>query len=154
VLNLFLALLLSSFGAENLQSVSSGDTEPNKMQEASERINRLVNWLKVKAMQCAKHVVKKRKAGQRDDPSGVTKTDDVIMDGDGPVRNGRICDNQDSGLEDDDRKSISSGTSLDRHVLQPLFAVQLWLTLANSNLKNKPCSPRTGAHPFKILNYR
>ncbi|XP_064621653.1 sodium channel protein type 4 subunit alpha B-like isoform X2 [Lineus longissimus] len=111
VLNLFLALLLSSFGAENLQSVSAGDNEPNKMQEASERINRLVNWLKVKAMQCAKTVVKKRKAGQREGPTGVTKTDDVIMDGDGPVRNGRICDNQDSGLEDDDRKSVSSAGS-------------------------------------------
>ena len=49
VLNLFLALLLSSFGAESLQQ-SQDDSEPNKLQEAVDRINRLVLFVKSHVM--------------------------------------------------------------------------------------------------------
>ena len=47
VLNLFLALLLSSFGAESL-SQTGGDeaAEPNKLQEAVDRINRFCIYVK------------------------------------------------------------------------------------------------------------
>jgi len=45
VLNLFLALLLSSFGASNL-SAPSGDEEPNKLTEAFDRIARFKAWVK------------------------------------------------------------------------------------------------------------
>ena len=47
VLNLFLALLLSSFGAESLKNTQE-DAEPNKLQEAVDRINRFVIYLKSK----------------------------------------------------------------------------------------------------------
>jgi len=46
VLNLFLALLLSSFGAESLSSVPSEEAEPNKLQEAIDRINRFIIYVK------------------------------------------------------------------------------------------------------------
>ena len=47
VLNLFLALLLSSFGAESLSQMSSEETaEPNKLQEAVDRINRFCIYVK------------------------------------------------------------------------------------------------------------
>jgi len=49
VLNLFLALLLSSFGAESFQH-SQEDSEPNKLQEAADRINRVVNLLRMRAV--------------------------------------------------------------------------------------------------------
>lgn len=47
VLNLFLALLLSSFGAESLKH-SQEDSEPNKLQEAVDRINRFIIYVKSK----------------------------------------------------------------------------------------------------------
>ena len=53
VLNLFLALLLSSFGAESLQQ-SQDESEPNKLQEAVERINRFVVYIKSKVNYCIK----------------------------------------------------------------------------------------------------
>ena len=50
VLNLFLALLLSSFGAESLKH-SQEDSEPNKLQEAVDRINRFAVYVRSMAMQ-------------------------------------------------------------------------------------------------------
>ena len=46
VLNLFLALLLSSFGAESLSQTPSEEAEPNKLQEAVDRINRFIIYVK------------------------------------------------------------------------------------------------------------
>lgn len=50
VLSLFLALLLSSFGASNLSAVptSSGDT--NKLAEAFDRIGRFKRWVKTSVL--------------------------------------------------------------------------------------------------------
>ena len=45
VLNLFLALLLSSFGASNLSSPTA-DAETNKLAEAFSRIGRFIKWIK------------------------------------------------------------------------------------------------------------
>ena len=47
VLNLFLALLLSSFGASNLSGASSGEDDgTNKLNEAFRRIGRFKLWFK------------------------------------------------------------------------------------------------------------
>jgi len=47
VLNLFLALLLSSFGAESLSQTTSDEAaEPNKLQEAVDRISRFSIYVK------------------------------------------------------------------------------------------------------------
>ncbi|CAL8142651.1 unnamed protein product [Orchesella dallaii] len=55
VLNLFLALLLSSFGASNLSSAP--DPETNKLAEAFERIGRFINWIKSKIRQFFRSIV-------------------------------------------------------------------------------------------------
>ena len=51
VLNLFLALLLSSFGAESLQT-SQDDAEPNKLQEAVDRIAKFVAFMRSHLLVC------------------------------------------------------------------------------------------------------
>ena len=55
VLNLFLALLLSSFGASNLSAAGGTDNDANKLTEAFNRIGRLRRWIKKwagRAMTC------------------------------------------------------------------------------------------------------
>jgi len=54
VLNLFLALLLSSFGAESLKHASKEDEGPNKLQEAVDRINRFCIYVKSHISYCIK----------------------------------------------------------------------------------------------------
>ncbi|XP_055878721.1 sodium channel protein type 4 subunit alpha B-like isoform X2 [Biomphalaria glabrata] len=66
VLNLFLALLLSSFGSESL-SRSESDDEPNKIAEAIDRFKRFGNWVKVKIIVCIK-VKLQRKQNWRPPP--------------------------------------------------------------------------------------
>ena len=51
VLNLFLALLLSSFGAESLQT-SQDDAEPNKLQEAVDRIAKFIHFIRSHLLVC------------------------------------------------------------------------------------------------------
>ncbi|XP_076442684.1 sodium channel protein para-like [Babylonia areolata] len=63
VLNLFLALLLSSFGAESLQK-SETEEEPNKLAEAFDRFRRLGSWVKVKVIVCLKMRLKSGKGKQ------------------------------------------------------------------------------------------
>lgn len=46
VLNLFLALLLSSFGASNLSAAGGTDDDTNKLSEAFNRIGRFRRWVK------------------------------------------------------------------------------------------------------------
>jgi hypothetical protein len=53
VLNLFLALLLSSFGAESLKH-SEEEEGPNKLQEAVDRINRFAIYVKSHILYCIK----------------------------------------------------------------------------------------------------
>lgn len=50
VLNLFLALLLSSFGASNLSAPTSDSADTKKLQEAFDRFARASKWIKAKAM--------------------------------------------------------------------------------------------------------
>ncbi|XP_068160876.1 sodium channel protein type 4 subunit alpha A [Antennarius striatus] len=56
VLNLFLALLLSSFSGDNL-SVADDDGEMNNLQIAIGRITRMVDWLKVFVVRSALRIV-------------------------------------------------------------------------------------------------
>ncbi|KAH9495026.1 Sodium channel protein type 2 subunit alpha [Bulinus truncatus] len=60
VLNLFLALLLSSFGSESL-SRSESEEEPNKIAEAVDRFKRFGNWVKVKIIVCIKVKLQRKK---------------------------------------------------------------------------------------------
>lgn len=58
VLNLFLALLLSSFGASNL-STPSTDADTNKLAEAFNRIGRFIKWIKMKARKFTRTQIEK-----------------------------------------------------------------------------------------------
>lgn len=50
VLNLFLALLLSSFGASNLSAPTSDSADTKKLQEAFDRFSRAHKWIKSRAL--------------------------------------------------------------------------------------------------------
>ena len=50
VLNLFLALVLSSFGASNLSAPSTDSADTKKLQEAFDRFSRAHKWVKRKAL--------------------------------------------------------------------------------------------------------
>ena len=63
MLNLFLALLLSSFGAESLKSQGEVKTEVNKLQEAVDRIMRGVAVARSAIVVCFWGCVYSRKAG-------------------------------------------------------------------------------------------
>ena len=54
MLNLFLALLLSSFGAESLSGAPTEEAEPNKLQEAADRIGRFIIYVKSHIAYCFK----------------------------------------------------------------------------------------------------
>ena len=54
VLNLFLALLLASFGASNLSAPSSDSADTKKLQEAFDRFSRGGKWVKNKILQLMK----------------------------------------------------------------------------------------------------
>ena len=105
VLNLFLALLLSSFGAESLQHSQDDSGEPNKLQEAVDRINRFVLFIKSHILYCVK--VKMAKKGNMIDglDHSITKTDisskDMVADGRLPMRNGRVCEHDASEGEEE-----------------------------------------------------
>ncbi|XP_069117322.1 sodium channel protein para-like isoform X6 [Argopecten irradians] len=54
VLNLFLACLLSAFGADSLQDSGTEDAEPNKLLEAIDRFKRFGAYVKVNIIVCVK----------------------------------------------------------------------------------------------------
>lgn len=54
VLNLFLALLLSSFGASNLSAPTSDSADTKKLQEAFDRFSRGGKWCKLRVLQVFK----------------------------------------------------------------------------------------------------
>lgn len=65
MLNLFLALLLSSFGAESLKH-SEEDEGPNKLQEAVDRINRFSVYVKSHVIYCVNVYIRHRGAALHD----------------------------------------------------------------------------------------
>ncbi|KAK8729296.1 hypothetical protein OTU49_008750 [Cherax quadricarinatus] len=82
VLNLFLALLLSSFGASNLSAPQS-DGETNKLAEAFDRIARFKAWVKRSVLNGLKHIRAKltnQISDQTPDCRDVD-ADDIMMDG-------------------------------------------------------------------------
>nr|QPI69427.1 voltage-gated sodium channel invertebrate type 1 variant [Hapalochlaena lunulata] len=92
VLNLFLALLLSSFGAESLQG-SKSDDEPNKLQEAIDRIVRFTHWVKMSLLKCAKHTFnKKRPANIAELPKIDVNGKKTLLDGHAIIGNGKFGD--------------------------------------------------------------
>ena len=84
VLNLFLALLLSSFGAESLKH-SEEEEGPNKLQEAIDRITRFVIYVKSHILYCIKVHVQRKPIipPDFDDPDGAALAYYGVMKPDG-----------------------------------------------------------------------
>lgn len=59
VLNLFLALLLSSFGASNLSAPTSDSADTKKLQEAFDRFSRANKWVRNKIIKFFKLIKSK-----------------------------------------------------------------------------------------------
>lgn len=64
MLNLFLALLLSSFSADNL-AATDDDGEPNNLQLAVARIHKGISWFKINMRLFVATVLKKVQCNQR-----------------------------------------------------------------------------------------
>ncbi|RXG73582.1 Sodium channel protein para [Armadillidium vulgare] len=82
VLNLFLALLLSSFGASNLSAPQS-DGDTNKLAEAFDRIGRFKRWIKRSILNGLKHLRAKltNQISDQTPDTRVDEPDEVIADG-------------------------------------------------------------------------
>lgn len=100
MLNLFLALLLSSFGAESLKH-SEEEEGPNKLQEAIDRINRFVIYVKSHVVYCIKVRCRRKPMNYADYDSGFP-TKPGMLDGGIPFGNGHIREREASpdGLYD------------------------------------------------------
>ena len=91
VLNLFLALLLSSFGAENL--APADESEPNKLQEAVDRITRFVIFIKSRTLYCIKVRLGRGRNLDFDNPyAHQTNIAPNLANGNVTQRNGRVAD--------------------------------------------------------------
>lgn len=102
VLNLFLALLLSSFGAESLKNVEE-DEGPNKLQEAIDRINRFVIYVKSHVIYCIKTRGQRKALALQECDSGFAAKPGVsALDGGIQFGNGHIHERETSpeGLND------------------------------------------------------
>ncbi|XP_062604338.1 sodium channel protein type 4 subunit alpha B-like isoform X1 [Saccostrea cucullata] len=94
VLNLFLALLLNSFGAESLSGgENEEDKEPNKLSEAIGRFTRLGRWIKVKVIVCLKVKMKSKPKPNGGDASPRLNGKD-LPDGGQPFSNGTVIELQ------------------------------------------------------------
>ena len=81
-MNLFLALLLSSFGASNLSAAGGTDNDANKLTEAFNRIGRLRRWIKKwsgrfaacisqTCLECCRHQISARRGKNEDSKSRI-----------------------------------------------------------------------------------
>lgn len=115
VLNLFLALLLNSFGAESLSGgESEEDKEPNKLSEAIDRFKRFGRWVKVKVIVCLKVKMKAKPKPNEREPSPRVNGKETIPDGEPTFSNGTLIEMQTKF--DDDEISVQGVVDLvDNH---------------------------------------
>ncbi|XP_052697754.1 sodium channel protein para-like isoform X11 [Crassostrea angulata] len=115
VLNLFLALLLNSFGAESLSGgESEEDKEPNKLSEAIDRFKRFGRWVKVKVIVCLKVKMKAKPKANEREPSPRVNGKETIPDGEATFSNGTLIEMQTKF--DDDEISVQGDVDLvDNH---------------------------------------
>jgi hypothetical protein len=119
VLNLFLALLLSSFGADRLKSVEK-DNEVNKIQEAIDRIKRFVRFLGAQLLICLRRMVAKKRANA--DAEIVNNSshehEEQMNDDDNEIANQPQTDEDEHRDEVENRKT--SNYTIRRHSMQNL----------------------------------
>lgn len=113
VLNLFLALLLSSFGAESLKH-SEDDEGPNKLQEAIDRINRFIVFVRSHALYCVKAKGRETVLALQefDSATGCAKRGlGNVSGGVNPFGNGRIHEREESPDDASDSPRHHGGRS-------------------------------------------
>ncbi|XP_064475313.1 sodium channel protein para-like isoform X2 [Ornithodoros turicata] len=92
VLNLFLALLLSSFGASNLSQANPDSGDTKKLQEAIDRLHRARNWIKSCCLKLAKSFRRKPRNQIADQTTDIREEledgggEVVLLDGQVPMR--------------------------------------------------------------------
>lgn len=112
VLNLFLALLLNSFGAESLSGgESEEDKEPNKLSEAIDRFKRFGRWVKVKVIVCLKVKMKAKPKANEREPSPRVNGKETIPDGEATFSNGTLIEMQ-TKFDDDEISVQDKSTTI------------------------------------------
>ncbi|XP_076332242.1 sodium channel protein para-like isoform X5 [Tachypleus tridentatus] len=89
VLNLFLALLLSSFGASNLSQPTSDSADTKKLQEAIDRFHRATAWIKLQMLRLLKSLRPKSRNQIADQTTDIREEIE-----DCPPRGGLLFDGQ------------------------------------------------------------
>ncbi|XP_064599687.1 sodium channel protein type 4 subunit alpha B-like [Liolophura sinensis] len=141
VLNLFLALLLSAFGAESLQSGKGDDGEVNKLTEALDRFNRFFAWVKVHIIVCLKMRVGRKRKERTTlviEPA-VTRVDvngkEVVVDGQLMMRNGTLrVETNDQPSEAPTRPASQASSCRDYHDGEPRSPVDSHISGSSSSL--------------------
>ncbi|XP_076464769.1 sodium channel protein para-like [Babylonia areolata] len=112
VLNLFLALLLSSFGSENLQK-SETEEEVNKLAEAINRFKRFGSWVKVKVIVCLKV---RLKHGKNAKPPPANMQVSPELNGKEPLVDGvNVVEKTPDDFPDGAKISLSRASSINSH---------------------------------------
>ena len=132
-MNLFLALLLSSFGAESLKHTEE-EEGPNKLQEAVDRINRFVIYVKSHATYCIKVKFKQKVDALHDcDSVGFTKHSGMgTTDGGIQFGNGHIRDRDETSTERLNNQDSPQHYNGLFHLFTPAMHVIYFSTILNS----------------------
>ncbi|BHF68876.1 hypothetical protein SprV_0301191700 [Sparganum proliferum] len=133
VLSLFLALLLSSFSAESLQRREEDPGEPNKLQEAFDRIYKAGVWTRIKLKKLSSYIARKirqRSSGVSTRPSSIGLNSSATVD---PLNNGLSdrADQEDIEAEIMNKSQTDTGTNSDvdkdKEVLEPhAVEIEYW----------------------------
>jgi voltage-gated sodium channel type II alpha len=106
VLNLFLALLLSSFGASNLSAPTSDSADTKKLQEAFDRFSRGSKWIKNRTLHALKFIRSKTRnqigdqtTDIREEMDEMTGGEIVLMDGQVTMRDKKLSPKEITDLE-------------------------------------------------------
>uniref|UniRef100_A0A8C1LAY5 Sodium channel protein n=1 Tax=Cyprinus carpio TaxID=7962 RepID=A0A8C1LAY5_CYPCA len=120
VLNLFLALLLSSFSGDNL-AASDDDGEMNNLQIAVARMTRGIDWVKAFVIKHMRQCLglKPKEEGVKENEENTSKMatmNSSLSDVKVPIANGESDDDDDDGnssSEEDDKEDIDKNTKKD-----------------------------------------
>ncbi|XP_054160598.1 sodium channel protein para-like isoform X3 [Oppia nitens] len=99
VLNLFLALLLSSFGASNLSAPTSDSADTKKLQEAFDRFSRGAKWIKNITLQSLKVIRSKTRNQIGDQTADIREEMDDMGGGDIVLMDGQVIRDKKSPKE-------------------------------------------------------
>ncbi|KAK3093193.1 hypothetical protein FSP39_012483 [Pinctada imbricata] len=133
VLNLFLALLLSSFDqVSGGDDTDSEDKEPNKIAEAINRFKRFGSWVKVQIIVCLKMRIRRKSkppvasSSPKESRIDVNGKPEVISDGHTVIGNGSVCETHPPATVDAEQLTPTMPTAI--------------LTVETSDLRSKGMS--------------